>query len=598
MATGQILPSPDPTPAASTPSSTRSRQKKSKAYKRIKFKQWKPEGAFGTHSQLRDGTHRWRIGTANTTSTPSQESSDGQDEQAVVMTRYTYKCPSPLQKLPGNGHRQDPFVTLPIEATESVTSSLDFFLATCVPENRNSEWLVGKPNPHMSMLFPFMLKNAMLFEAIMALCRASIVLSQGRKAEEDRGFVYHRTRAIKAVTANLTSTDALSDASLLSVTMILTLEYLIGNIAAVAAHLEGIQRMVDMRPDLDGSTQWKRFIKAGMVAYQSLGSFVTGQPMQIPGYSPGFIKEAFAELELDRPLSYPTVPFSPDLCMVLSRLPSGFAELCLSGNISEQTMNLLALAHATTSYREDQVDFDERLDHEVQVMLSVIQRLTLMAPTSLEQRLLCGLLGYAFQLRQLRPLNLFHDPPLRSMIKFLRAHEKPDSLRAQETMVWISIAAAGALNLRTIVMPGTAEVLDRMFQLYPATVRWSYVEPILKSHFWTTTIGEHWKKQWTTGLARWRRIEKRANSEPEVVRLNFPGEKSIEGPSPEEHESVEPISLEAISAHARGAGSSIRHMMDAASRCPFQSRLGPSLESPEKIAASLCPVSHVAVTGT
>ncbi|ETN36407.1 uncharacterized protein HMPREF1541_08684 [Cyphellophora europaea CBS 101466] len=587
MATFQI-PTPARTPTSPPESSTRVKKKQATSYKAIKFKPWKPAGSPRPHDKARGGTHKWRLDRdqrqqprLNQRIDDDVSALDEEDAQPVVNTKYSYALPSPLQRLPQNGHRQDPFVILPLEATPFVTSSLDFFLATCVPENRNSEWLVGRPNPHMALLFPFMLKNAMLFETITTLCQGSILLSQGKKVEDDQAFVYHRAHAMKTITQNLTSSDGLSDASILSVAMILTLEYLLGNVAAVAAHLSGIQRMAEMRKDLDGSTPWKRFVKAGIVAYQSLGSFITGEPMSIPGSSGGFVKEAFVELELDKPLAYPRLPFSPELCTVLARLPSGFAEMSLSGNISQQTMKFIAFTNATTSYRESQDTFDERLDHEVHIMLSALQRMSMMQATTIERHLYCGLLAYAFQLRQLRPLNLFHDPQLRDFIRLLRNHEKPDSARGQELMVWISIAAAGALNLRIIALPGSSEVLDRMFQLYPSATSWSYVEPLLKSYFWTTKIGEHWNKCWAAGLERWRKIEKRV-TQPMKVELVYPG-NAIAARTEEDGE--ESVSYEAMMAHHRGAVYSIASMMEAARKCPFQSRLGPSIEGAHRMIA-------------
>lgn len=592
------LPTPVATPASSKISATdkEAQSRKPKGYKRIKFKTWKPDVPPGSDEQNQSGTYRWRV------TTKAKKAADHEQEsELAVRTKYSYRYPSPMDRSPANGHRQDPFVTLPIEATATVTSALDFFLATCVPMKRNSEWPLGRPNPHMSMLFPFMLKEPMLFETIVALCRTSILLSQGKKVEEDSGFIYHRARAIKAVTKNLTTPDGVSDASMLSIAMILTLEYLIGNVAAVAAHLGGIQRMLDMRTDLDGSTEWKRFVKAGIIEYQSMGSFVTGIPMPVPGNSPGFIAEAFAELDLDSPLNYPTVPFAPDLCVVLARLPPGFAELCLSGAISAQAMKFLAFANATTAYSESITEMDVRLDHEVQAMFSAIQRMSLMQPTSLESRVLCGLLAYAFQLRQLKPLNLFHDPPLRRFVNFLGNHEKSDSSRAQETMIWVSIAAAGALKLRSIKMPGSLAVLERMFHLYPATVRWNYVESILKAHFWTSTIGEHWRKTWEEGLEHWRVVEKRKREDGGSVQLSFPGVDSLglsmgaaDGVVDDVGVQDGAISMEEMTAYARGAAHDMAQMMEASVRCPFRSRMGPTMEGTEGMMQPTCPImSHV-----
>ncbi len=82
----------------------------------------------------------------------------------------------------------------------------------------------GHENPHMTLLFPFMMQSAMLFESIIALCRASILICVGKTASDDRALTYHRTRAIKGVSESLSTTGATEDAVLLSVAMLLTLE--------------------------------------------------------------------------------------------------------------------------------------------------------------------------------------------------------------------------------------------------------------------------------------------------------------------------------------------------------------------------------------
>lgn len=131
------------------------------------------------------------------------------------------------------------------------------------------------------MLFPFMLQNAVLFESIIALCRASILICVGKPAADDRPLIHHRTRAIRGVSAALGTADATNDATLLSIAMLLTMEvsetlsirmdpdnsqYLVGNVAAVSAHRAGLQKMVAMRTDFDDGDPWKHFVKAGLDA--------------------------------------------------------------------------------------------------------------------------------------------------------------------------------------------------------------------------------------------------------------------------------------------------------------------------------------------
>lgn len=419
-------------------------------------------------------------------------------------------------------------------------------------------------------------------------------MAQGRKVSDDRIFVYRRAHAIKAITDNLTSPDGLGDASLLSITMVLTLEYLVGNIAAVVAHIEGIEHMIKLRGDLDGSTPWKKFVRAGVLAYRSLGCFVTGQPVEIGGKSPGYVKEAFDELALNEAITHPGLPFSPELCTSLSRLPPGFAELCLSGHISKQTMKFLAFAQATTDSCSTMDPIDERVDHEIQVMLSALQRLSFMETSTIEKYLVCGLLAFAFQLRQARSLNIFHDPPLRHFVEMMQKHEKPDSKRAQDTMIWISMSITGALHMRTIIMPGSHEVLDKMFKFYPEAGSWSYVKSVLQAHFYTDRIGQHWEKCWHLGMERWNKVKRQIQHGE--ARLIYPGLPPADPTlDPDEESSV---SFEDITAHTRNAAYSIAGMMEAARRCPFQSRFGPSMHNHllDEDAPIMCPVSGMQAT--
>lgn len=585
-----------PTPSSSL-SYSEGTTRVAKGYKRIKWKAYKPTGQTGKQkAQYSKGVHKWRVNGEDASSatgeTPRSQSTDDEIVRTSVRTKFSYDCPSPLQHLPLNGHRQDPFVTLPVEATPDVTSALDFFLATCVPENTNSTWLMGKPNPHMSLLFPFMLKNAMLFDIIVALCRASILMAQGKNTYQDRAFLYRRAKAMKQITANLSSPAGVSDASLLSITMVLTLEYLIGNTHAVITHLGGLQRIMDMRTDLDESTPWKRFVKAGVTAYRSLGTFVMGEPVDMPGHSPGFLKEAFHELALDQAPAYTDLPFSPNLCLELSRLPIGFGELCLSGNVSKQMMNLLAFSQATTAYAEASTELDERLDHEIQIMLAALQRLSITDLRLTERFLCCGLLAYAFQLRSPKSLNIFHDPPLRTFVNALGSHERPDSKRTQDTMIWISVAVAGALSLRSIKMPGSECVMDRMFKLYPSSLKWSYVQNVLRSHFCTTKLMQQWEKCYTSALERWEVVSKRIDKTD--TNLLYP--TSCEDFTlPDDLELARTsVSFEDITAHTRGAPYSIARMMEATRRCPFQNRLGPSMAGAE---GGSCPFSGISAGG-
>jgi hypothetical protein len=410
-----------------------------------------------------------------------------------------------------------------------------------------------------------MMKHAVLFESIITLCRASILICVGKNPFEDRALSFHKVRTLKAVASSLDTEDGTSDAVILSVAMLLTLEYLTGNQSAVGAHRKGLQKMIDFRSDLNEDTPWNIFVKAGLDAYKALGSFVTGELPDMSGDSHTYIRETFASLALDKPIEYPSVPFSPDLCKILSRLPSGLSECCLSAKLSTQTMQVLASINATTISSENPPADDARFDKEIQAMLSALQRLSVMKISKTENYLICGLLAYTFQLRRLRALNLFHDPALRDFIHFIPGQEKPDSVREQHLMIWLSVAVAGALELRTIRIPGTHLVFDRIFKLYPFTLYWKVTEMVLKTFFWTPDILKHWRKSHNRAVSRWNQLTRIQNEKPLVV---LSGNDEPEPPQ----EDIDPLDFEKMMKHVRDTPAAMMHLTGA-SKCPFQNRM-------------------------
>lgn len=502
------------------------------------------------------------------------------DRAAVLRLKNPISPPpSPLQPLPCNGTRDDPFTTLPIKRTECVVETLDYFVTMCKGIEYSHSAVPNTPNPHLTLLLPYSLKHPILFESIIAVCRASVLLSLGKSAFEDPAFIQHRGNALAALNTKLTSQSCTDDSALLTVTMLMTLEYLTGNHYGVRMHCRGLEKMIQLRgplsenSDPDTDSDWTRFLKTGLTGYKALGSFVTGQPPNIPSSSLGFASETFEALSLDKPLCYPEKPFSEDLCIVLSRLPSGFSELSLISRVSEQMINTLA----SISAAKTQYDLSEEMSkmpkppasgmftspdspHDsqqmaIQNLLSALQRLSLMSPSILETYLSFGLISFLFQLRRLAPLNLFYDPILRQFISILPHHSKPVIVEEQHVLIWANMAVAGSLGLRLVPMPDAHTILDHMLELYPESRKWSRLEKILCNFFWTRDILEHWKRVWETAMTRRALLLKRKDSSPDVVRLEPPR------PSPEW-----------IKNHIMGAPRELREMGEALGICPFRPR--------------------------
>ncbi|OAP64603.1 hypothetical protein AYL99_00575 [Fonsecaea erecta] len=541
----------------------------------------------------------------------SKPSDTRQNPQAKALAYI-----SPLEPLPLNGTREDPFLVLPIKSTDTVKDTLDYFITICKGFNNAKSVVPGPVNPHLSLLLPYALKHTFLFESIISVCRASILISLGKPMWEDYAFVHYRGNAIAGLNERLKSTEATDDAALLTVTMLMTLEYLSGNQRGVVMHCNGLEKMLELRGPLSddkSDSNWLKFIKHGLIAYKALGSFVTGQPPELPRDSVGYLRETFQELHLDQPLSYPEPPFPPDLCIILSRLPTGLSELCVASRISVQMIKLLAsISAATTLLATETVSYENLLDRTwtppselplpdssqydeewkqtmIQTILFSLQRMSLTSTCPVEHNLTMGLLAYIFQLRGLTAVNLFYDPILRRFINALPTHARPASLQEQNSLVWCSIAVAGALALRVVPMPNSHLVMEHVLDLYPQARQWPRLERLLRTFFYTKEIGAHWKRVWQSAMKRWEQQKKRyiyANTENSANTEAEPNEEHIQWfQNPLDFEDFD-MNSEAIRAHVRqhmaGAPKTVLDMSQAMGLCPFR----PQASSPSTVSTA------------
>jgi hypothetical protein len=494
------------------------------------FVQWQPPDSAKDADEDGDVVH------------PTPKKTEATRREAAKETTRTKSLGSrlsPVEPLPSNGTRVNPFLTLPIKQTGTVQDTMDYFVTICKGTNPDNSMFSGPVNPHLSLLLPYALRHAMLFESIVSVCRASILISLGRPIWEDYAFVQHRGSTITRLNEKLKTKEATDTAALLTVTMLMTLEYLCGDQQGVLMHCRGLERMLELRgplrdeDDPEADSEWLKFVKLGLTAYKALGSFVTGQPPKAPPDSVAYLSETFEELQLDQPLSYPDKPFSSDMCIVLSRLPSGLSELCLTAEISVQMIKLLAsisaatalLTHEPVKYNNLPVDtwtprsstpsspssdeipqaYDldaERKHMMIQTILSSLQRMSLTTTRPLEYHLTSGLLAFLFQLRDLGPVNLFYDPILRKFITTLPNHARPSTRQEQNCLIWASMAVAGTLALRVVPMPDSHLVMDHALDLYREMRSWPSLEKILRSCLVTEEILAHWRRVWQTAMNR------------------------------------------------------------------------------------------------
>ncbi|KAJ9650061.1 hypothetical protein H2198_010623, partial [Neophaeococcomyces mojaviensis] len=332
-----------------------------------------------------------------------------------------------------------------------------------------------------------------LFDSMLATCQASILLSNGLSAFHDRFFVEHRGRAMAGLRGKL-ARSSIDTSALLSVAMLLTCDYIIGDLQAVLGHAKALHRISALRGPLPTATRWDRFVKAGVEAYKSIGYMTTG--IVIDGYSD--LSPLNHQVDPFLPLEYPQPPCSAESCERWSQLPSGFSDLVLSCQVSTQLVEILlaidGIKEGTDSFLATQTQI-----HPIQSALHRFGQH--MQATYLERCIAAGLLAYTFQYPRLQTLNLFHDPPMQGFIRLLSIPHRAATQAEQDALIWVFVVVEAVMASRASRLPGSKELYLQTMRKYRAMTKWSDgLEPILKRFFHTTQSLDQWRFCHTTAL--------------------------------------------------------------------------------------------------
>jgi len=342
-------------------------------------------------------------------------------------------------------------------------------------------------DPHVNLLLPHVMQEASLFDALLATCQASIAISAGLSAYNDRFFMLHRGRAMAGLRKKLgSSVDAIA---MVSITMLITCDYLTGDLKAVADHSKALQKMADLRGELPNETAWDRFMRRGVEAYKSIGYIATGA---LPAEDYASVRSHLdQDVDPFRPLVYPRPPFSPQDCVQWSRLPSGFSDLILAMRISDQLTTIICAVN------EIGVDVGDDLLETVracQPIQAALQRFSQHTEASyLERCVAAGLLAYTYQYPRLQMPNLFHDPPMQGFVRLFSIPHRLSSTQDREVLMWAQMAVEGFVSTRTSRLPGSREIFQEALWRHELMRDWMKFEPVVQRHFCTPQVVERWK---------------------------------------------------------------------------------------------------------
>ncbi|EXJ59702.1 hypothetical protein A1O7_03848 [Cladophialophora yegresii CBS 114405] len=266
-----------------------------------------------------------------------------------------------------------------------------------------------------------------------------------------------------------------------------------------------MQQIRKIRPDIKGDTPWHYFLISVMKAYDALWQFVKDR---------NEATTSMAQLSIDSPMRselpiYPSLPFNIKVCEALSKVSTSFNNMAMAGELSIQMIDILAnlstLARGDGSATPPNSPPSSPGGRSLLNTIADLRYLSVMATTPIEHKLCFGVIGTCFTLHygSGKISDDMHET-LQELEDSMIGNGKPqletqegDALKThRECLIWISLAAAGALD-QSELLSAMSMMLDQALEQYPdETSDWETLEKILKKFLWNDLLGKHWKRCW------------------------------------------------------------------------------------------------------
>lgn len=82
---------------------------------------------------------------------------------------------------------------------------------TWAVEHGTALHIEGHPSPYQSLVFPYSLQHAALFESMLCIARTSWLMAEGIPCHQDKALMHHRTNAFAALALRLASQETCAD---------------------------------------------------------------------------------------------------------------------------------------------------------------------------------------------------------------------------------------------------------------------------------------------------------------------------------------------------------------------------------------------------
>ncbi|KEF54527.1 uncharacterized protein A1O9_09694 [Exophiala aquamarina CBS 119918] len=423
--------------------------------------------------------------------------------------------PSPLLAV-DSGYRVDPFTPYPVtNPSRGVRYMVDYYTQIWAPQQASASSLISGRNTLVTLVLPLALQNAMLFEATIAMTRAAWVIRRGSEPFNDKMLLRHRGYAMEELRNSLSgSGQSVSAYVLLTMSTLLTMNYMINDTVSFRVHLQALEKMLESLKSEE--TEILHFVRGRVLAFGVLASFLQAHQ---PRYATR-INELGHRIST---LTYPGHPFPSDLCEVASKLPEGFSEVALSRSIATEFISFLAKLTELVKWMP--LTQARRVNGPqpgltMQRAIYDLQCLSALSLTSVEGQIVRATLAFCLHVYNELSFRIPLARPLKPLLESFNEHnEIPRQPWLQRCLLWSAIVTASAWDTQVDAQPRTHVVLDKMMRLLPEANYWEETKELMQKFFWLDSLQDQWEICWRAAYFRKTRQRRGASQVDSISQL-------------------------------------------------------------------------------
>ncbi|OAP59112.1 hypothetical protein AYL99_06410 [Fonsecaea erecta] len=423
----------------------------------------------------------------------------------------TATAPSPRLTVTSGGLRGDPFCAFPISADGGVLSAVDYFLQHYAPVHinpRKEQLGPADSLPLARRYFGLALENASMFELMVALAQASFDARRRNTREPTREVLVHYGKGVEALRlkmARISTCD--DDATILAVMALLGIALMYNDFVSFETHLIGLRHLVEMRGGVD-NLGWDGFLKNSIIGLESLWAYHENKKMSIS------MNEASIKLQ------YPKHPFPPDLCTLIAKLPEGFGEMALTGNLCVQILTILSRVSEWVKQlqgprKKGVLPLGDPNGTYMKQTQACLELVPLRGLKTLERVLCSAIAAITVEtFSKSKQQNPVHRRMLESLSEMLSQYELRDL--PPECAIWMALVIAGPPHASTDGATGQAMsssegqsesprniLLDRIMENLSSARNWKWVEKSIRKFYYSEDLLETWRHTWELTVLRY-----------------------------------------------------------------------------------------------